>query len=153
MNISNASVPLGNARAGAHLSGCRARIYVVEQVEPYAALVDARLTADDAVLVTSELGRLECRVKPLRDGNAELLRDYDEYFEEALNEIVPLTRAVLERATAIRAQELFKTPDAICLAAAIEARCQVFLTNYHRLDRFTGIAIEIVQAKEKQRNN
>jgi len=45
-------------------------IYTVERVPPYAAAVDARLSVPGIVLVASDLTRMECRVKPLRDGNS-----------------------------------------------------------------------------------
>jgi predicted nucleic acid-binding protein len=120
-------------------------IYTVEQIPPYAAAVDARLSAHGVVRAASDLMRMECRVKPLREGNAELLKDFDDYFEGAVAEIVALSREVIDRATEIRAQYGFKTPDAIHLAAAMASGCDVFLTNDHRLDRFTDITIEVVQ--------
>jgi uncharacterized protein len=120
-------------------------IYTVEQMVPFAAIVDARLTARGVIRVASDLTRLECRVKPIQDGNAGLLKDYDEYFANNVSEIVVLSRDVLDRATEIRAQYRFKTPDAIHLAAAVIANCDVFLTNDHQLDRFTELAVEVVQ--------
>ena len=100
-------------------------IYLVEQVALYASAVDARLSAAEVVQIASDLTRMECRVKPMRDGNGELLKDYDDYFEGAVAEIVALSGEVIDRATAIRAQYRFKTPDAIHLAAAVilAARC------------------------------
>lgn len=121
-------------------------IYTVEQVMPYAAVVDAWLSVTGVVRVTSDLTRMECRVRPLRDGNANLLKDYDDYFARTAAEFVSLSREVIDRATEIRAQYRFKTPDAIHLAAALESGCNMFLTNDHRLDRFTHIAIEVVQS-------
>lgn len=111
---------------------------------PYAAVVDARLTAPGVAPIVSDLTRLECRVKPLRNGNVHLLQDYDDYFQEAVVEIIPLSREVIDYATEIRAQYGFKTPDAIHLAAAVVSGCNVSLTNDHRLDHFAGIAIEVV---------
>jgi predicted nucleic acid-binding protein len=120
-------------------------IYTVEQVPLYATAVDAQLSAHGVVRVASDLTRMECRVKPLREGNADLLEDFDDYFEGAVAEIVALSREVIDRATEIRAQYGFKTPDAIHLAAAVASGCDVFLTNDHRLDRFTDITLEVVQ--------
>ena len=119
-------------------------IYVVEQVRDLVAVVEDRLNKPDAVLVASDLTRMECRVKPLKDGDTELLADYDGFFEGAVTEIVTLSRSVMNRATEIRARYGYKTPDAIHLAAALEAGCDVFLTNDHALDRFKGIAVEVV---------
>ena len=120
-------------------------IYTVEQVPLYAAAVDARLSAHGVVRVASDLTRMECRVKTRREGNADLLKDFDDYFEGAVAEIVALSREVIDRATEIWAQHEFKTPDAIHLAAAVASGCDVFLTNDHRLDRFTDITIEVIQ--------
>ncbi len=119
-------------------------IYAVEHVAPFAVAVDARLSAPGVVCVASDLTRMECRVKPLRSGDTPLLADFDDFFSHTVAEIVPLSRAVFDRATEIRAGYNFKTPDSIHLAAAVESGCNVFLTNDHRLTRFTGIVIEVV---------
>ncbi len=122
-------------------------IYAVEQTPGFSSLVDEHLTATDAVLVASDLTRMECRVKPLRDNDPDLLGDYERFFEEALNECVSLTRRVLDLATEIRARYGFKTPDSLHLAAAVINDCDRFLTNDRRLERFPDIAIDIIQAK------
>lgn len=122
-------------------------IYPVEQSPEFSSLVDERLTATDAVLVASDLTRMECRVKPLRGNDADLLGDYDRFFEEALNECVSLTRRVLDLATEIRARYGFKTPDSIHLAASVINGCDRFLTNDRQLERFPDIAIDVIQAK------
>src|SRR5262245_58528718 len=120
-------------------------IYAVEQVVPFFPVVDARLSAVGVVRVASDLTRLECRVKPVREGKADLLKDYDDFFAYTVAEIVTLSREVMDRATEIRARYGFKTPDAVHLAAAVATSCEAFLTNDHRLDRFLDIAIEVVQ--------
>lgn len=120
-------------------------IYAVEDVVPYAAAVDARLSADDAVRIISDLTRMECRVKPIRDGNDALLQDFDAYFEGTVDEVVSLSGAIIDEATNIRAKYGFKTPDAIHLAAAVASACDVFLTNDHRLDQFKRLTIDVVQ--------
>jgi predicted nucleic acid-binding protein len=119
-------------------------IYLVEQAQPYATAVRGKLSAQGLTLITSELTRLECRVKPFRNSDAALLQDFDDYFASSIAEIIPLTRDVIDRATEIRAQFNFKTPDSIHLAAAVVSNSDVFLTNDHRLNRFTGIAIEVI---------
>ena len=85
----------------------------VERVERFAAIVVARVEAPGIVRVTSELTRMECRVKPLREADFDRLRDFDDFFESSISETVGLTRAVLELATDIRARYGYKTPDAI----------------------------------------
>jgi len=120
-------------------------IYAVEQVRPYSELVDSRLSASDLEIVTSDLARLECRVKPLRDKNAALLQDFDDYFERIVELMIPLAREVVDLATGVRARYGFKAPDALHLGAAIWSECEVFLTNDHRLDRFQELPIEVVK--------
>ena len=60
-------------------------IYTVEQVEGFATAVDERIGSSEVTLVASDLTRMECRVKPLREGNAELLKDFDEFFNGAIS--------------------------------------------------------------------
>ena len=119
-------------------------IYLVEQRQPFATAVRSKLAAQGIIPITSELARLECRVKPMHDGNMTLLQDFNDYFANTIVEIVPLTRDVVDRATEIRAQFNFKTPDSLHLAAAVVSKCDVFLTNDQRLNRFTGIKIEVL---------
>ena len=119
-------------------------IYLIEQSQPFATAVRSKLAVQGIIPITSELARLECRVKPMRDGNQALLQDFDDYFANTIAEIFPLTRDVVDLATEIRAQYNFKTPDALYLAAAVISNCDVFLTNDQRLNRFTGISIETI---------
>jgi uncharacterized protein len=95
-------------------------------------------------VVASDLTRLECRVKPMRNGQPDLLAEYDGFFGASVREIVPLSRAVLDRATEIRAQFGFATADAIHIAAALVAGCDIFLTNDHRLNRTVGIQVDVI---------
>lgn len=122
-------------------------IYTVEQVSPYAEHVDVRLNAPDVELFASDLTRMECRVKPLRESDVDLLGDYDDFFGGSLTQVISLSGAIMDHATEIRAAYGFKTPDAIHLAAAVRSACDIFLTNDHRLDRFHQIAIEIIEPK------
>ncbi len=117
-------------------------IYYVEQRAPWSSRIDTRLTAGPVQIVVSDLTRMECRVKPLAAGNTALLAEFDTAFAAA--ELAPITTAVFDRATEIRAAHNFKTSDALHLVAAVEAGCAVFLTNDHRLAAFTGITVEVI---------
>ena len=63
--------------------------------------------------ITSQLARLECRTKPMRDGNRALLERYDALFAADRIEVVDVSEHVIDRATDLRARHGFKTPDAI----------------------------------------
>ena len=120
-------------------------IYLIERVPYYGDLVARRLSSSD-FLIVSDLSRLECRVKPIRDGNGALLDEYDQFFVESVSEVLGLSRAVIDRATEIRARYSFKTPDAIHLAAAALSGCEMFLTNDRRLDQFAELPIVALTA-------
>ncbi len=85
-------------------------VYAVEQAPDFAPLVDERLSGSDTVLVASDLTRMECRVKRLRDNDDQLLQDYDRFFLEALTECILLSRQVLDLATEIRARYGLRYP-------------------------------------------
>ncbi|MCB0195235.1 MAG: type II toxin-antitoxin system VapC family toxin [Anaerolineae bacterium] len=119
-------------------------IYLVENAAPYGSLVMTRLAQPGITQLCSELTRLECRVKPIQDGEVALLTAFDSYFAEIITTIVPLSRQVLDLATELRAFYNFKTPDALHLAAAIVAKCDLFLTNDRQLTRCTEITVETI---------
>ena len=122
-------------------------IYLVEQTALWGPKASARyaalLAAGDEPAV-SDLVRMECRVGPLKTGNAIVLNDFAAFFASPDVHVFPITTAVCDRASAIRAAYGFKPLDALHLAAAMENRCGLFLTNDTRLNRFTSIPIEVL---------
>src|SRR5688572_739558 len=71
-----------------------------------------RAEAAEGTVVTSRLARLECLVKPLREGNTELLQRFEGFFFREGVELVDVSGDVIERATELRAHHNFRTPDA-----------------------------------------
>ena len=118
-------------------------IYVVEQVPDFSQKILHYIQKPDIELVVSDLTWMECRVKPLTENKETLLDDYDKFFSQSVIEIVELSRRVLERAAHIRSQYNIKTPDAIHLGAAIISKCDIFLTNDRRLERFKDTHITV----------
>lgn len=80
---------------------------------------------------TSELARLETRLLAIRTNNQDSLNLFDRFFVAC--EMISLDRGVFERATFLRANNPLKTPDALHLAAAIQAACDEFWTNDRQL--------------------
>lgn len=110
-------------------------IYRIEAAAPFAERLReafAELQASDpgARVAVSDLSRLECQVQPLRAGRRDLVAAYDGFFAAAGLIVVPLSAAVIDLATAIRARSLLRTPDALqaacCLGLGQPAR---FVTN------------------------
>jgi predicted nucleic acid-binding protein len=89
----------------------------------------AALAAAGDQIAVSDLVRLECWVLPLHTRDAAKLAIFDAFFARSDVQIVPITTAVFDRATAIRAAHGFKLGDSLHLAAATESRCDCFLTN------------------------
>ena len=120
-------------------------IYLVERSPLYAEYLDARLSIPGDDLVASELTRMECLVLPIREGNHGVIHEFEDYFAIRVDEMVPLTRDVIDVATLIRARYGFATPDAIHLGAAMASGCDVFLTNDNRLARFGEMSVEVIE--------
>jgi len=121
-------------------------IYLVENVSPHIDYLLSRLANENALQICSDLSRLECRVFPVREQKTTLSAAFDAYFNTIINEIVPLTSTVIDLGTEIRAQYGFKTPDALHLACAVSANCDLFMTNDKQLERFQEIAVEVITA-------
>lgn len=122
-------------------------IYFFDHTGPLNVRTTKRLAALAAVgdrIAVSDLVRLECRVKPLMVSDSAKLAVFDAFFLRPDVRIVPITTAVFDRATRIRAMHKFKLADALHLAAAVEAGCDRFLTNDSRLSAFTAIAVEVL---------
>ena len=96
------------------------------------------------LVITSRLSRLECRVKPLRDGNLELLALFEGFFAREGLELMEVTADVIEAATQLRAAHNFRAPDAIHLASALAAKADVFLTGDRNLTRCRELNVEVL---------
>jgi predicted nucleic acid-binding protein len=95
----------------------------------------------DGPLITSQLSRLECRVKPLREDNRDVLARFDSFFASPALFIRAVDAVVIDLATEIRATHGFKTPDAIHLATATAEGCDTFLTGDTSLARYPNLDV------------
>ena len=122
-------------------------IYLLDTIGPFNVRATARMAALRAagdVAAFSDLTRPECRLKPIRLGATKALADFDAFFARPDVNLAPITTAVFDRATLIRAAHGFKLGDSLHLAAAAESRCDRFLTNDARLSAFTAVPIEVL---------
>jgi uncharacterized protein len=122
-------------------------IYFFDHAGPWNQRASNRLSqlagAGD-FLATSDLVRLECRVKPMSLGDLPKLAVFDAFFARPDVRNVPISTRVFERATEIRARNRFKLGDSLHLASAVEAGCDSFLTNDNRLAVFADIPVEVL---------
>lgn len=122
-------------------------IYYLDAADPFQQIASRRLgqiRAANGFLATSDLSRLECRIKPIRNQDAPTLARFDHFFSAVNVTMLQLTTAAVDLATEIRAKHNFRTTDALHLASAVLAGCDLFLTNDRRLARFTDVPVEIV---------
>jgi predicted nucleic acid-binding protein len=123
-------------------------IYLVEGTPAFqaaaAAFVAPYQSDPSARLVTSRLSRMECRVKPLREGKATLLAVYESFFSARRMQFAEVSPAVVERATELRARYQVRTPDALHLATAIESGAVAFLTGDVALKRCTELNVQVI---------
>ena len=91
-------------------------------------------------LITSSVTCEEYLVYPYRTANQEKADVFFEFTDDCHIDILPVTVEIAKKAAAVRAQfPHFKGMDALQLAAAVTAGCDVFLTNDKQLRQFRDI--------------
>jgi predicted nucleic acid-binding protein len=129
------------------LDAC-AVIYLIESEAAFharvvATLRDLRQRFPDARLAVSRLSLLECLVKPMREGDAELIAEYRAFFAAGDLLVVELDAGVLELALTLRARDGLRTPDALQAASALRlpAAGNRFLTNDRRFAQVPALVV------------
>jgi predicted nucleic acid-binding protein len=131
------------------LDAC-AIIYQVEAAAPFHARLAAllgtvRAAHPDLRLAVSRLSWIECRAKPLRERQAEILARYDSFLGAADLSVVEITAEIVDVATAVRAEYGLRTPDAIQAAAALMCGSgTVFVTNDPVFARIKGLDVRLL---------
>lgn len=112
-----------------------------------------QVTAQQAVveLAVSRLSVMECRIKPLRDGDAALLQRYTDFF--AAVQILELDAQVVDMATELRASHGLRTPDALQAASALvwqrTAGEVLFVTADQGFTRVPTLAVRLIQTPQQ----
>ncbi len=82
--------------------------------------------------VTSEIALAECLVRPLAEENATRVATFEALLDGTGSPaMVPIDRRVLRLAAEARARDRMRLPDAIHVATAVAAACDVFLSADH----------------------
>jgi len=120
-------------------------IYVVEGSPEHDAFLGGLLDllgTGDTTAVTSELTLAEVLAKPFEENRTDLADIYEEMVAPSpWLDMVPVNRAVLLRAARLRAELKLRLPDAIHVASAVAAGCELFLSNDYRLKVPAGVAL------------
>jgi predicted nucleic acid-binding protein len=123
-------------------------IYAVEKNPTYVARAEYILTKiDDGSMraSTSVVTLTEVLIQPQRKQHQALARAYLDVLTKSKNlETLPIDVLTAVKAAELRAQYNLRTPNAWQLAAAVQAGCQVFLTNDRTLQRITAIRVLVL---------
>jgi predicted nucleic acid-binding protein len=83
-------------------------------------------------------------VLPLRKGQQQVLKEYDDFFSLPETRRLSINEQAFEIATELRAVHNLKTPDALHLATAIHHGCTEYWTNDIRLKTAAADRLYIV---------
>jgi predicted nucleic acid-binding protein len=127
-------------------------IYLIESTGPRAQrtkyLLNAFSSRHDEIL-TSVMTLGELLVQPMRAGDRMLVRRYRQILRGPGIVVLPFLEDAAEAFAFIRRDKAIKPPDAIQLAIAATAGCDLFLTNDERLTRVVAPGIHFITSFEK----
>jgi predicted nucleic acid-binding protein len=125
-------------------------IYFVERADELQSKVAEliRFAAEnDKELACSEVGVAECLYGAFKSKNPELEATYNEIFYDiALFELCPLDGERIKAAAKLGAEKSLKLVDAMHFLAAIEVKCDVFVTNDERFS--SSHRIQVLQLRD-----
>jgi len=123
-------------------------IYHLEDHPTYAPLTQPLFEAWEegkSSGVTSVITLLEILVKPKREGKTEAARDYLELLTTYPNlTIVEVDLGLADLAADLRAKYVIRTPDALQLAAALQAGAGGFISNDGRLKQVAELEVVLL---------
>ena len=125
-------------------------IYLIEEHAVYLPEIEPlfeEAAAGRRELVTSSLTLLELLVMPYRNGNRRLAAQYEAILTQGRGiRMVDISLEHLRIAAQLRAASKIQTPDALQIAAALDQRCRVFLTNDRRVPDVAGLRVVTLAA-------
>src|SRR5262249_10369125 len=127
-------------------------IYYVEENPAYVGKMDAIIAAiEDRPIeaISSVITLTEVLTRPFKLGDTRLAREYrDILLHSGEFRLLLVTSRIAESAADLRARYNLRTPDALHIAAGIDARCDAFLTNDTGIKRVTEIAVLVLDELE-----
>lgn len=127
-----------------------ALIYLLEGSPPFTGRVRTELATiaqahPDAGVAVSRLSWLECRVRPMKANDADVLALFDTFFARPDLVWVELSREVVELAAAIRVRHGLRTPNALQAASCLQLGPQhLLLTGDAAFRRVQGLNVTVL---------
>jgi predicted nucleic acid-binding protein len=113
----------------------------LERVRPAIQLIDNGTLRGFSSTVTLT----EVLTQPLKTGNTQIVSEYRNILLHSRHfTLVPIDAVIAERAAEFRARYNLRTPDALQVAAAVQAACDAFLTNDLSLRRVREISVLVL---------
>jgi predicted nucleic acid-binding protein len=108
--------------------------YIEESSDYVLKLNELFLLQNNCRFITSVITLSEVLVMPLRKGNTELAKQYEDILLQSENfDVYEINTEIAKETARLRAKYTIKTPDAIQLATANYCSVDYFLTNDLRL--------------------
>lgn len=111
-------------------------------------LLDRMIERQDE-LITSALTVGEVLVKPLANNEAEWAERYEKLLDTPGVSVVPFDRATARIFAQLRTDRTLRAPDAIQLACAAQARCDLFITSDDRLSRRVVPGLQFITSLDR----
>jgi predicted nucleic acid-binding protein len=108
-----------------------------------------RMTLRRDQVFTSTLTLGELLTQPLSQGKTQLADDYEQALASPGLHLLDFDRAAARAYARVRQDKTIKTPDAMQLAMAAAARCDLFVTNDDRLSKKVVDGIHFVTALDR----
>ena len=127
-------------------------IYLLEDAGDRGARVSEiveRMSERRDELLTSTLTLAEVLVKPLSAGDHDWADRYERYLNTPGVSMLPFDRASARIYAQLRRDKALSPPDAIQLACAASARCDLFITNDERLSRKIVPGIQFITSLDR----
>lgn len=123
-------------------------VYHLEDVEPYSELTEiafSRIAAGSPAAVLSPISVTELLAKPFGGNQPERVAAFEQFVLSVPNaSLMPVNYPIAKQAGRLRGTYGIRTPDALLLGTALEAKADAFLTNDLRLRKVKAEGIEIV---------
>lgn len=105
-------------------------------------LKDLEFRDGTPALAISALSRLECRVRPLRESDAQTLEQLDTFFNDPGLSVIAVDTVILDKATELRAHHGLRTPDAIQAASLLAVNPDgAFVTGDGDFEKVPGLRV------------